>query len=117
MNIFMIGGTYLPHYMMNIGPEAQESLRQYRFNISFFGCTAVDLADRFAYVTNTDSLHMKHIAFSGSEKKVLLLDETKLGKRAFLRFSPIDDFDHVYCDRNKSKLNDSKIEFISMKDE
>ncbi len=111
--VFIIGGTYLPYYMMNIGPEAQESLKKYHFDIAFFGCSAIDIADRMTFVTNIDSLLMKQIALGESDQNVLLLDETKLGKRAFMKFVSLDHFDRIFCNRQNTDIRDSKIEFIN----
>lgn len=110
--IHVIGGIFLPHYVMNVGPEAQEAIRKYHFDIAFFGCTGIVLESNMSYITNMDSLRMKQIAMGNSNQKVLLADASKFDKPSFLKFSDLDAFDHIFCDRPKNEIEDSRFEFV-----
>ena len=110
--IHIIGGHYLPHYVMNVGPEAQEQLQRYHFDAAFFGCTGVVLEQNMSFVTNIDSLQMKKIALANSDRNYLLLDSTKFQKPSFVKFVSLDEFDLILCNRGDETTPDKRIEFV-----
>jgi DeoR/GlpR family transcriptional regulator of sugar metabolism len=110
--IHIIGGHYLPHYVMNVGPEAQEQLQRYHFDAAFFGCTGVVLEQNMSFVTNIDSLLMKKIALANSGRNYLLLDSTKFQKPSFVKFVSLDAFDLILCDHGEETTPDQRIEFV-----
>lgn len=99
-DIYMVGGKYVPGFSMFAGAVAQESLKEYHFDHAFMGCTSVDVKDRTAYATDADSLAMKKIAMENAAHHYLLLDVSKLERRAFLRFASTNEFDQVICDQD-----------------
>ncbi|MEM1485683.1 DeoR/GlpR family DNA-binding transcription regulator [Oscillospiraceae bacterium PP1C4] len=96
--ILIIGGRFVPGFCMNVGSMAQESLRQFHFDVGFFGCSSINVDENIAYITSTDSLIMKKIALENADKRILLIDATKLQKMSFLKFANTDAFDRVICD-------------------
>lgn len=102
--IIVVGGRFMPHYSMNVGPLAQEMLRQFHFNVAFLGCSGIALDDSVAYTTEMESMVMKHIAIENAESSVLMLDASKVQKRAFLQFAELNAFDHIICDTFTSDL-------------
>jgi DeoR/GlpR family transcriptional regulator of sugar metabolism len=110
--IHIIGGHYLPHYVMNVGPEAQEQLQHYHFDAAFLGCSGVVLEQNMSFVTNMDSLLMKQIAMQNSSRNYLLLDSTKFQKPSFVKFSALDAFDLVLCDKGDETVPHKQIEFV-----
>lgn len=111
-DVHIIGGRYLPHYVMNVGPEAQEQLQRYHFDAAFLGCTGVVLEQNMSYVTNVDSLLMKKIAMENSDRKYLLLDRSKFQKPSFVKFVSLDEFDRVLCDQGEEMTLHPRIEFV-----
>lgn len=111
-SIHVIGGLYLPHYVMNVGLEAQEQLQRYHFDAAFFGCTGVVPEQNMSFVTNMDSLLMKKLALENSDSKYLLMDDSKFHKPSFLKFVSLDDFDLVICNRGENIVEDKRIEYI-----
>lgn len=96
--IFVIGGQHRPYYSMNVGPVAQDVLKQFYFNKAFFGCSGVDLSQRMVYTTEMESLLMKRIALENSDASYLLVDHSKIGRRNYLKLSEISAFTQVICD-------------------
>lgn len=97
--IILIGGEYFPHYSMNLGPIAQEMLKQFYFDKAFFGCSGVDVAQKMVYTTEPESMHMKRIAMQNSKQNHLLIDSSKFEKRGFLKLSDTDDFTSIFTDK------------------
>jgi len=95
--IIVIGGRYLPHYGMNVGPIAQEQLKQFHFNIGLFGCSGIDLSQGYSYATDLESLLMKRIALENCDFSALLIDSSKMNQRSFLKFVEIAAFDKIIC--------------------
>ena len=111
--IHVIGGVFLPQYVMNVGPEAQEALRRYHFDVAFFGCSGVELAENMSYISNMDSLLIKQIALENSAKKLLLLDSSKINRPSFLRFRELDAFDRIICDRPQGEsISHERMELV-----
>lgn len=111
-SIHIIGGQYLPHYGMNVGPEAQEQLQRYHFDAAFLGCSGVVLEQNMSFVTNMDSLMMKKLAMENSERKILLLDDSKFQKPSFFKFVPLEAFDLILCNRGEQTVSHKLIELL-----
>ncbi len=111
-SIHIIGGQYLPHYVMNVGPEAQEQLQRYHFDRAFFGCTGVVLEQNMTFVTNIDSLLMKKIAMENSSHNYLLLDDSKFHKPSFVKFVSLDEFERILCNKGEGMEPDPRIEWV-----
>ncbi len=110
-SIHIIGGHYLPHYVMNVGPTAQEQLQTYHFDAAFLGCTGVVPEQNMSFVTNVDSLLMKKIAMENSDRNYLLLDNSKFQKPSFVKFVPLDEFDLILCNQGDGTAPDDRIQF------
>ena len=95
--IIIVGGKFLPYYSMTVGPIAQDVLKQFHFNFSFIGCTGIDALQGVVYTTEMESMLIKRIALENTDKGVLLLDDSKLQMRGFLKFAEIADFSTVVC--------------------
>lgn len=93
--IIMIGGEYKPYYNMNVGPIAQEMLKQFCFDRAFFGCSGVNTQQRIVYLTEHESLNMKRIAMENAKQKYLLVDTSKFYKQGFLKFCGTECFDAI----------------------
>ncbi len=110
--IHVIGGIFLPHYVMNVGPEAQEALKRYHFDVGFFGCSGMVLNSDMTYITDLESLHMKRIALENCERKYLLIDASKFNRPSYLKFTEISAFDRVICDKPAEAIADKRFEFV-----
>jgi len=111
--IHVIGGVFLPHYSVNVGPEAQETLSRFRFDVTLLGCVGLETQKNISYDTAMDTLHLKEIAFQNSSKNVLLIDSSKFGKSSYLKFKELDAFDKIICNKPDIEIADKRIEFVS----
>ena len=96
--LVMIGGRYIPSYNINVGPVAQDMLKQFSFNAAFLGCSGVDLPRKTIYTAEMESLAMKRIAMENALKSYLLIDSSKFNKRGFFKVSEFQEFEAVICD-------------------
>lgn len=97
--VFLIGGTYLAHYGMSVGPVAQEGMRKFHFDRVFIGCACADLSEGMVYTNEMDTMAIKNIAANNGQHVYLLLDSGKINRRSFCRLESIDRFEKVFCDR------------------
>ena len=95
--VIIIGGKYIPSYNMNVGPIAQEMLKQFAFDIAFIGCSGVNLPQKTIYSAEMESLTMKRIAMDNALKSYLLVDCTKFSKRGFFKLSEFSEYEAVIC--------------------
>lgn len=110
--IHIIGGLYLPYFGMNVGPEAQESTKNFHYDRAIIGCSGISLEHGLSYITNLDSMLIKKIAMESSDKSYLLIDSTKLEKPSFLKFEELEAFDEVFCNQPEKAIKDKRITFI-----
>lgn len=104
------GGRYLAPYNMFAGPLTQDYLRQFHFSCAFIGCTGIDLEQEIAYDTEMESVLIKHIAIQNSERCQLLIDQSKLQKKGFLKVTELSWFESVICGcREPEGLPDSPL--------
>lgn len=96
-DIFLIGGTYLPHYGMSVGPITQEIIERLHFDKVFISCTCADLAEDCAYTNEFLTLAVKNSAIANGEHVYLLIDSTKLNRRSFCKLMALSDFEKVFC--------------------
>lgn len=95
--IFMIGGQYHPRLCMNVGPSAENIIRDFYFDKSFISCSGVDFRRKMAYTTAIENMLMKKTAIENSDKCYLLLDHSKVDKKSFLKLTETSAFDRVVC--------------------
>lgn len=106
-DIFIVGGQHRPYYNINVGPVAQDVLKQFYFNKAFLGCSGVDLDQGMVYTTEMESLLMKKIAIENADESYLLIDHSKVGRRNYLKLSETAAFTNVICDAYKA--NEDKV--------
>lgn len=95
--ILTLGGIYLPHFHMTVGPLAEGMLSNFHFDHAFISCSGVDVEKGMSYTSEIDTINIKRIAAEYAERTYLLIDASKLRFRAFCKCIPLDAFDHVLC--------------------
>ncbi len=111
-DIFIIGGQYRPYYCMNVGPVAQDVLKQFYFDKAFIGCSGVDLKQQMVFTTEMESLLMKRIALENTAESYLLIDYSKLGRRSFLKMTEVTEFTKIICNKPDSDIGEEYPENI-----
>lgn len=108
IEVFVIGGKYLPEYAMSIGPITLSELERFNFDHAFISCAGIDIIKRVVYTAEMDTMAVKQLAMSLSVHKYLLCDTSKFKIRGFCSFINSDDFDAVICNYDKF-INDEDI--------
>ncbi len=102
--IYTLGGRYVDQYAMSVGPDTIRQVSTYNFDRCFVGCAGVDLDENMAYTTESETKAIKLAAMRASTHSHLLIDSTKMGIRAFCKFSSLDVFDSIYCDSQHKEI-------------
>lgn len=110
--LVVIGGTYLPHYSMNVGISALRQIGDYHFSSCFIGCAGIDLTNNTAYTFEQDTGEIKKVAMANSTKCYLLIDNSKLNNKAFYKLALLSDFDTVLCNEPFKTLNLENMEIV-----
>ena len=101
--IFVVGGQHRPYYSMNVGPVAQDVLKQFYFNKAFLGCSGVDFSQGMVYTSEMESLLMKRIALENAYESYLLVDHSKIGRRNYLKLAETSAFTSIICDKRRDE--------------
>ncbi len=103
IEVFTLGGKLRRHNLSFVGYLAVENLSRIRVDITFMGATGIGkdgitTVDMEEAQTNTFMLKAAH-------KKIVLADETKIGRVSFFKIAPLSDIDVLitthFVDREK----------------
>lgn len=97
IHIISIGGTLLAPSLSFVGPLAERSVREYHVDKLFLSCAGVDftygLTDAHEWQATLKRRMIEH-----SDRRILLVDHSKLGTRALATFGKLTDVDSVITD-------------------
>ncbi len=97
MRLFSIGGSvYLPG-LATVGELACEEIKKYTFDIAFSSASALD-TDFGLSISEPHSVITETAFLDRGVKRILLLDSSKIGRRAFRWFYSLDRIDMVITD-------------------
>lgn len=114
-SIVVVGGYYLSHFHMTVGPVAENNLANFHFNHAFLSCPAVNLEEGMSYTSEIETTSIKKIAAAHADHKHLLLDASKLHFRAFCKFMELDQFDTIICNRD-AEITEYPTNFVLLDD-
>lgn len=96
--IIVIGGYYNVKYGMNVGQITSDLLRQFNFDYAFIGCVGVDVLHGAITAADIETASIKRIAMRNANRKLLLVDSTKMNTKGFFGFETLGTFDAVFTD-------------------
>ena len=105
-NVIMLGGNMNCRSMSVNGYNAIRAIEKVNFDIAFMGVTRFDYETGFTCETLEDA-EIKRLAVEKSNKVVVLMDSSKIGKRGTYTMCNLDQVDVVVCD---DKLPENFIE-------
>lgn len=70
-------------------------LRQFYFDIAFYGCIGLDGQQQIVYSTNAECMMIKRIALGNCRRNILLTDSTKFQTRGFLKTCDMSQFEQI----------------------
>ena len=102
IELFTIGGKYIPEYNMSVGPITINDLQKFNFDLAFLSCAGLDLERKLVYTVEMDTMNVKQVAMYISEKNFLLVDSSKVYVKGLCSFINSDDFDAIICNNDTS---------------
>jgi DeoR/GlpR family transcriptional regulator of sugar metabolism len=98
VKVICVGGTLRHSQMSFVGPAAERGLSEYYADKAFVSCVGVDLVKG---ITDTDEheAEIRKLMLRQAEKKILLADNTKLGKTFFSFIAPMEGLDCLVTDK------------------
>ncbi|MHC9292362.1 DeoR/GlpR family DNA-binding transcription regulator [Mycobacterium sp. LTG2003] len=95
-----IGGDYVPEFSSFVGVQAVRALRDMHYDVLFMSVTAVSRG--MCFHPSSAAAELKRAFMESAELRVLLIDHTKLARRAIHRICALEDFDAVVIDAGVS---------------
>jgi len=98
IKVICTGGTLRHSQMSFVGPAAERVLSEYYADKAFVSCVGVDPGRG---ITDSDEheAEIRKLMLRQAEKKILLADNTKLGKNSFCFIAPIEGLDWLVTDK------------------
>ena len=93
-----LGGNYDPQLNSILGAAALEQLSRYNITKAFVSAFGLD--DKTATTNHEHQAEMLHHVLAAADRKYLLVDQAKLGRKGLYRISARGGFDAVLTDRN-----------------
>ncbi|WP_308117289.1 DeoR/GlpR family DNA-binding transcription regulator [Streptomyces fuscigenes] len=96
LRLLGLGGEYDPLHDSFLGPGCEDAVRALRVDVCFVSTSSV--TGGFAYHQEQRIVAVKRAMIESAGRSVLLVDHTKLSRRALHRLAPLDAFDLVVVD-------------------
>lgn len=96
INLISLGGEYSPSYDAYFGVICEQSLASLSADVSFISTSAV--SGVIAYHQHQHEVRVKRAMMEASDRNILLLDNTKLGKKALHQLVSLKEFDLMVVD-------------------
>jgi len=111
-NVLSTGGFLNSRSMSLYGVAAQNTIQNYRLDVSFLGCSALT-AGEGVFDSNEQEVLIKTAMIAQSQKVILVADHTKFDRISFVRIMGFESIDAVITD---TKPDDSWIDFFRKRD-
>ncbi|MBS4176816.1 DeoR/GlpR family DNA-binding transcription regulator [Lederbergia citrea] len=99
IEIISMGGRLSPRSLSYVGPLAEQSINMYHVNKVFLSCKGFDFNDGLSDSNELQAMLKKRM-IERSDQVYLMVDSSKIGKRAFSQISPLSEVDFVITDKN-----------------
>lgn len=93
IKLIVIGGQYSRTHDSYIGPPDQTGLENYSVDIVFQSTSTMDAA--MTYHQEQEVVAMKRVMLRAGQRRVLLMDGTKVGKTSLNRYAATEEFTDV----------------------
>ena len=91
-----IGGEYVPDFSSFVGPQAVRALGNVHYDVLFASVPAISRG--LCFHPSDAAAELKRAFMASAELSVLLIDHTKVTRRAMHRICNLEDFDAVVVD-------------------
>lgn len=103
-----IGGDYVSEFSSFVGSQSVRALRDMHYDVLFMSVPAV--ARGMCFHPSSAAAELKRAFMESAELRVLLIDHTKLARRAIHRIAALEDFDAVVIDEGVGAQDISQLE-------
>ena len=103
ITLFFLGGRYDAETKTTLSDDVLEQLYKYKVDKLIMGMDGIDADSGCTTFNHTESSIMKQMILQAKEK-ILIADETKLGKVAFVQVSSVSDFDVLVTNKSNEKI-------------
>lgn len=100
-SLVFLGGNLRQGYHYMVGSMLVEAASRFNAPMVFLGTSGFTPTGGFTVAT-TDSASYKRVMIERSERRILLLDSSKIGKNATVTFATLEDIDVVITDSSIS---------------
>ncbi len=97
--VIILGGILRPNGNSITGEISKQVLQNYRIQTAFVSCSGFTL-ERGFFEMNLQEAQMKSLMLQASERRVALLDSSKIGRTGLTTFGTLADFDYFVTDEN-----------------
>lgn len=91
-----VGGDYVADYSSFVGPQSVRALRDMHYDVAFMSVPAVSRG--MCFHPSSAAADLKRAFMESAELSVLLIDHTKVARRAIHRICDLSDFSVVVVD-------------------
>lgn len=91
-----IGGDYVPEFSSFVGPQSVRALRDMHYDVLFMSVPAVSRG--MCFHPSSPAADLKRAFMESAEMRVLMIDHSKVARRAIHRICDVVDFDAVVVD-------------------
>ncbi len=97
IRLILSGGALSHPSLSLVGPKADETLRSYHADRVFMSCRGLD-AEWGVSDPNEQQVIIRQAMLAISDHAYLLLDHSKIGRRALARIAGVEAFDEIFVD-------------------
>lgn len=95
--LVVTGGTRRQNYNVLVGAPAEEFVTGIRVDMVFFGADAIDPRNGL-YNSSFTEIGIKRAMLTCGDRRILLADHTKFGRRAIAKICDLEEFDLIITD-------------------
>ena len=115
-NLYLCGGNVQANTNSILGPMALNSIHKFHADLLFMSCGGFDFDFGVSEFT-VDSAELKKAMIKNSDKVILLVDHSKIGKRVLFNTCSLSDIDILitnekFSSEDKKRLNDQGVTLV-----
>ncbi len=100
INLILLGGSVAYNTNSSTGSYTVRQIEEFSFDLMICSCTS--LKHLGAFERSLEQKEIKYTALKNSDKKFLLVDNTKFSSKGIYKFAGLTDFDYIVTDRKPS---------------
>lgn len=115
INLFVIGGYYLPNTRSMVGSSAEQSISDYCFRKMILATAGIDFRSKALTLSSIEEVPIKRAAIVHSEQVILVADQSKYNKPALISMLPLSNAQILVSDAEPSPEAMAVLENLGIK--